>query len=293
MTNTDKKQKRRKEAGRAALLCGAAGAGGLLFSLKNGDVQTGLLLLLLGLAAGAALLYLPAQEEKQEKEKRLRALQADYAGMVTRLGLYMTAGLSLRSSWERAIRDYEEDLAAGGRRRIVYEEMEITRRAIMGGVYEDKAYADFGRRCGAPEYLRLGSLLETYVQQGNRELFQILEQEAATGKGENAGLHYQHNFKYSQAHKQILDVGLDYKHYDNNTVYDINGNVINNGVTYDLPMVSVSYADIHRSNNDFVAWSVGYSGNIGNSGHMELNRANSDKHFHLWKASVNVNFPEN
>ena len=170
--------KRRRRAKRAAVLCWILGFAGLAVSFAGGEKQSGLVLLLLGGAAGAALLYLPVQQEKQLKEKRLRALQADYAGMVTRLGLYMTAGLSLRSSWERTVRDYREDREAGGREKLVYEEMEITRRQIMGGVFEDRAYADFGRRCAAPEYLHLGSLLETYVQQGNRELFQALEQEA-------------------------------------------------------------------------------------------------------------------
>ncbi len=171
-------EKRRRNAKKAAVLCWILGLAGFGISLAGGEKQSGLVLLLLGGAAGAALLYLPVQQEKQLKEKRLRALQADYAGMVTRLGLYMTAGLSLRSSWERTVRDYREDREAGGREKLVYEEMEITRRQIMGGVFEDRAYADFGRRCAAPEYLRLGSLLETYVQQGNRELFQALEQEA-------------------------------------------------------------------------------------------------------------------
>lgn len=171
-------EKRRRNAKKAAVLCWILGFAGLAVSFAGGEKQSGLVLLLLGGAAGAALLYLPVQQEKQLKEKRLRALQADYAGMVTRLGLYMTAGLSLRSSWERTVRDYREDREAGGREKLVYEEMEITRRQIMGGVFEDRAYADFGRRCAAPEYLRLGSLLETYVQQGNRELFQALEQEA-------------------------------------------------------------------------------------------------------------------
>ena len=171
-------EKRRRNAKKAAVLCWVLSFAGLAASFAGGEKQSGLVLLLLGGAAGAALLYLPVQQEKQLKEKRLRALQADYAGMVTRLGLYMTAGLSLRSSWERTVRDYREDREAGGREKLVYEEMEITRRQIMGGVFEDRAYADFGRRCAAPEYLRLGSLLETYVQQGNRELFQALEQEA-------------------------------------------------------------------------------------------------------------------
>ena len=172
-------EKRKIRARRAALSCGLLGLAGMVFFFRSGDRQAGLLFLLLGLIAGAALIYLPVQEEKQKKEKRARALQADYAGMVTRLGLYMTAGLSLRSSWEKTVRDYQEDSLADGRERPVCTEMEITRREILGGVYEDRAYADFGRRCQTPEYLRLGSLLETYVQQGNRELFGMLEQEAA------------------------------------------------------------------------------------------------------------------
>ena len=196
-SGSSEEEKRRRRAKTAAVLCWLLGLAGLGISFADGEKQSGLVLLFLGAAAGAALLYLPVQQERQQKEKRLRALQADYAGMVTRLGLYMTAGLSLRSSWERTVRDYREDREAGGPEKLVYEEMEITRRQIMGGVYEDRAYADFGRRCAAPEYLRLGSLLETYVQQGNRELFQALEQEAANAlsgdllrvrkRGEQAG----------------------------------------------------------------------------------------------------------
>ena len=140
------------------------------------------------------------EDEKRRKRAKTGAILCGIlgiAGMVTRLGLYMTAGLSLRSSWERTVRDYREDREAGGAEKLVYEEMEITRREIMGGVFEDRAYANFGRRCAAPEYLRLGSLLETYVQQGNRELFQALEHEAANAlsgdlmrvkkRGEQAG----------------------------------------------------------------------------------------------------------
>ena len=197
MTDDKKRLDRRRAAGKSALISGAGGAAGMGWGVRAGEVQTGLVLLLLGILAGAALLYLPVQQEKQEKDKRARALQADYAALVTRLGLYMTAGLSLRSSWERIVRDYQEDRRAGSPLKIVYEEMDLTRRQIIGGVYEDRAYADFGRRCGLPEYLRLGSLLETYVQQGNRDLFTLLEQEAANAlaadlmrvkkRGEQAG----------------------------------------------------------------------------------------------------------
>ena len=62
----------------------------------------------------------------------------------------------------------------------MYEEMLATWRDLKGGMYEDRAYGSFGRRCGRPEYLRLGGLLETYVQQGNKELLLLLEQEASS-----------------------------------------------------------------------------------------------------------------
>ncbi len=168
-----------KSVCRAAALFG----GGLLalgILIRQGRTQEGLLMMLLAAAAAGAVLYWPVQKQKEEKQKRREALTRDYPQMVTLLSLYMTAGLTLRSSWEQLVRQYEEQLAGGGRSQPVYEEMMVTWRELKGGVYEDRAYGLFGRRCGTTEYLRLGGLLETYVQQGNRDLLLLLEQEAST-----------------------------------------------------------------------------------------------------------------
>lgn len=155
------------------------GVAGLGKYFSEGDISSGLLFLLLGAAAAGAVLYLPVQKEKERRKKRSRELTAQYAGMVTSLSLYMTAGLSLRSSWERIVREYRAERKDGGSEKAVYEEMDRCFKAVLGGEFEDRAYGAFGRRCGTPEYLKLGSLLETYVRQGNRELFRALEQEAA------------------------------------------------------------------------------------------------------------------
>ena len=109
----------------------------------------------------------------------------------------------------------------------------------------------------------------------------------ATGRGQTAGLHYQHNFKYSSAKKQILDIGFDQKWYDNATQYSYGGVKINDQLNYDVTMASVSYADITRKGNSFFAWSLGYTGNINSDDNFRMNRANSSKHFNLWKANVN------
>ncbi|MBO4872901.1 MAG: hypothetical protein J5496_05760 [Lachnospiraceae bacterium] len=164
-------------------LCAACGltAGLLAFAylFRAERKQEALLLLLASAALAAALLYLPIQRKKEADRKRREALSRDYSQLVTQLSLYMTAGLTLRSSWEQIVRSYEEEKQAGGKTRPAYEEMLATWRDLKGGMYEDRAYGSFGRRCALPEYLRLGGLLETYVQQGNKELLLLLEQEAA------------------------------------------------------------------------------------------------------------------
>ena len=159
-------------------LCGGCLVFALLFG--QGRKEEALLLLLGGSAVAGALLYYPVQREKEAEKKRRAALSRDYSQMVTLLSLYMTAGLTLRSSWEQLVRRYEADRKNGGPEKPVYEEMLVTWRDLKGGVYEDRAYGAFGRRCGLPEYLRLGGLLETYVQQGNKELLLLLEQEASS-----------------------------------------------------------------------------------------------------------------
>ena len=149
------------------------------FLLREGRKQEALLLLLAFGTAGAAVLYWPVQKKREEEKKRREALSRDYSQMITLLSLYMAAGLSLRSSWEQLVGRYEEARKAGAKRQPVYEEMLRTWQDLKGGMYESRAYGLFGRRCQTAEYLRLGGLLETYVQQGNKELLLLLEQESA------------------------------------------------------------------------------------------------------------------
>lgn len=162
-----------------AAVCFLAGAAAFSWLYRRGRPADAALMLFAGFGCAAALLYLPVQREKEAGQKRREELTRDYSPLLTMLSLYMTAGLSLRSSWEKMIRSYEEERRKGAAPRPAYEEMLTTWKDIRGGEYEDRAYGAFGRRCGTPEYLRLGGLLETYVQHGNKELLKQLEQEAA------------------------------------------------------------------------------------------------------------------
>ena len=115
---------------------------------------------------------------------------------------------------------------------------------------------------------------------------------SATGRGHAVGAHYQHNFKYTQARKNFMDVGLDYKHYNNAQDYRYAGqNLLHDGVDFEVTTASASYVDILRRNRDFFAWSLGYTGNInGNQDKFNEYRYGSDKQFNLIKASFNYQY---
>ena len=63
-------------------------------------------------------------------------------------------------------------------RRYVYEEMILTLREMRSGVPEASAYENFGRRCGLPAYIKLGSLLSQNLKKGSKGLTALLEHEA-------------------------------------------------------------------------------------------------------------------
>ena len=104
----------------------------------------------------------------------------------------------------------------------------------------------------------------------------------ATGKGHTAALHYQHNFKYSHARRQMLDMGVDYKHYENGQSWQgLGQNVKNN---YDITTFSVGYYDITRRQQDSYSWQAGWTTNLaGDKEDYEKVRAGADKNFQIFR----------
>jgi len=61
----------------------------------------------------------------------------------------------------------------------VYEEMLITQREIESGKGETRAYEAFGERCELQKYRKLSGFLVQNLKKGNKQLCNLLEQEAA------------------------------------------------------------------------------------------------------------------
>jgi len=151
----------------------------------------------------AAALFLPLavviakrQEKEQERKKREKECLSAYPQLITKLTLYIGAGLSLRGAWERIATDYREKAEASKETDVVGEEVLLLAGELKNGTSEVKAYEEFGRRIGLKPYLRCVSLLVSQLQKGSGILRKSLEgevrlawemyREQVTKKGEEA-----------------------------------------------------------------------------------------------------------
>ena len=151
------------------------------------------ILIILVLAAAGAILWGRGNElEKKLKERDLQ-LSMDYPDMISRLSLYIGAGMSTRSAWKKITEEYEKkDL-----KRYVYEEMLLARREMESGVSELTAYRHFAKRCRLQKYVKLVSLLEQNTKLGaagflgslRAECREALQERRTTARrlGEEAG----------------------------------------------------------------------------------------------------------
>ncbi|MDO5140714.1 MAG: hypothetical protein Q4D40_04530 [Eubacteriales bacterium] len=118
---------------------------------------------ILGVGAAACILLglKPEQDRKRKLKDRENELLMDYSEVVSKLIIYMGAGMTVRNAWIR-IAELYETAAAEGRteKRAVYEEMSITAGALEKGMPEGRAFSEFAGRCRVNCYLKLVSLLE-------------------------------------------------------------------------------------------------------------------------------------
>ncbi len=146
------------------------------------------LILLLGIV-GAVLYGLREPAQKREKEKkRKELLLLEYSEVVSKLQIYLGAGMTVRTAWERMAKDYEKAAAGEKGRKPVYEEILQTCADFRRGISESEAYRRFGRRCGLRPYLKLSSLLEQNRKTGLKNLRQMLDAEVADAFEERKNL---------------------------------------------------------------------------------------------------------
>ena len=137
----------------------------------------------------AILLYLQEKEkERKSTEKRKRELMKDYPDIVSKLIVFIGAGLSVRQSWESIVIDYENECKENNERRYAYEEMVKALAKLKTGIYENTVYKDFGRSCALRQYMKLASLLEQNRRNGLANLHSLLSIESQSAWDERINL---------------------------------------------------------------------------------------------------------
>ena len=134
---------------------------------------------------GVLLAFLWAAREKMKeqnaKKQREQLLLLDYSEIVSKFMVFISAGMTIRTAWERIAVGYENTVQGGTRKpRPAYEEMCHTISQLKSGMAESRAYGEFGRRCGLQPYVKLAALLEQNRKTGSKNLKAALELEMVT-----------------------------------------------------------------------------------------------------------------
>lgn len=145
---------------------------------KEEKQSSAVMVLLLGIFGAVLLCVSVVREEENKKRRRRQAMEMEYGAVIGKLSLYLSAGMNIRSAWEK--------ITAEGRGNPIYEEMQITCREMEGGIGEAEAYERFGRRLLLQRYIRLATLLVQNLQKGNAALLLQLRQEVLLSREELA-----------------------------------------------------------------------------------------------------------
>lgn len=138
----------------------------------------GAVMIAMAVAAAVLLFAGNRQNIRKQEQQRQEQMRRDYPEIVTRMALFLGAGMTVKRTIRRIVEEYERQKERPGKR-YAYEEMGTALREMESGCTEAESYENFGKRCRIPEYLRLAAMLSQNLRKGTRGLSQLLKLEAA------------------------------------------------------------------------------------------------------------------
>ncbi|MDO4938892.1 MAG: hypothetical protein Q4E54_02910 [Lachnospiraceae bacterium] len=146
---------------------------------RNTEDQSYNIIWILGIVA-AILFYLRDKENaRTDREKQFKQMQIDYPEIVSKLLVFVGAGLSVRMAWDAVAKDYESYRKNNDKSEIryAYEELCKANNRLKTGAPEGAVYRAFGRQCHSKQYMKLASLLEQNRKSGVANLKSMLQME--------------------------------------------------------------------------------------------------------------------
>lgn len=137
-----------------------------------------LLLPLLGVIAAMAIYMRQGQARRTEKKQREALLMLDYSELVSKLMVYIGAGLTVRNALETISQHFDALIARGIKEdRPLYQELRTMVIQFRRNMPESEIYLSFGRRVNLKPYTKLVSLIEQNRMNGARNLRAMLDLE--------------------------------------------------------------------------------------------------------------------
>lgn len=149
------------------------------YPFSNSTVVLGVLFLII-------LPFISYQKDAEIHRKliqRREELQDAFPEFITRLILYLEAGMSVRGAIFRFLQDGKEKNKTG----YLYEELAYVCRQIKNGLPEKEGYELLAVRCNLPSYRKLTNLLIQHIQKGSNTILDNLRKEATKAVEEKKG----------------------------------------------------------------------------------------------------------
>lgn len=154
-------------------------------TLYNTKTQVSHGWLIFGLGVGVCILLWFRQRETIHKKIKCqkKELMLEYPFLVNQLLLYTEAGSTIQGAMERIIRQYEQrsckrkDKKGSAKQKQLYLDLCIMWNEMHGGIGQEQAYINLGKRTGLLSYMKLTALLAQQIRKGTSGFAEQLEQE--------------------------------------------------------------------------------------------------------------------
>ncbi len=130
------------------------------------DITLSLKLVCLGIIGCLGVYIGKDSELANAAKKRKEEMILDYPKIIQRYALYYRAGMSSKKIWKSICEDYLRQQKRGSKKRVVYEAMLETYKAMEDGMGEIQAYLAFAERLRMPQYRKFVSLVTQLLSQG-------------------------------------------------------------------------------------------------------------------------------
>ena len=124
----------------------------------------------------AVFIYGNLKDVEKLKKKKEEELLREYPEILSRISLYIQAGMTSRTALGKIVSDYEKEGNEKGKK-YGYEEMKKTFYEMNRGVSEHKAYKNMGERVGLAEYKKLSTILIQQLEKGSKGFLDSLQEE--------------------------------------------------------------------------------------------------------------------